>query len=104
MAEAHRLLGRVFLVSGEYDRAEVELKTGINVLRDHPTPLVAWKLWGTLAEVLRRVGDDEGVRNAVDESAAIVRSIARSVVDPVLHDTFLNAPAVRAVVACQSET
>src|SRR5262249_46339333 len=61
-AEAQCLLGRIFFSSGDYERAAADLRSGLDVLRDHPAPLVAWRLWASLAETLFALDDRDAGR------------------------------------------
>jgi tetratricopeptide (TPR) repeat protein len=99
MALARNLLAETAMAAGEYERAAIELRTGLAELRHHSAPLAAWKSWGILGRVLAHAGDNEGAQQAFAESAAILKLIVGNTKDQKLCATFLNAPDVRAVFA-----
>ncbi|MBZ5611578.1 MAG: protein kinase [Acidobacteriia bacterium] len=98
-ATAHQLLGEVFLAAGEHDRAAAELKTALDAIRHHPAPLIAWRIWASLARTLGQMGERQAARDAFAQSAGTVKAIASQLTTDGQREVFLNAPAIQEVVS-----
>jgi len=97
MCIGHKLLGQVHLGAGEYERAAFELRTSLNHVREHPAPLVTWKVDALLARVLGRLGDLDGMQASLRSSAETIKNIASHTEDITLKRTFLDSDPVQAV-------
>jgi tetratricopeptide (TPR) repeat protein len=84
------------------DAAEAGLAGALAELRRRPAPLEGWKSARILACLRRRLGDEEGAREALGESARAVRTIAAGVRDEGLRACFLGQEAVAEVLAAES--
>ncbi len=98
IAVAHKLMAQVAIARGDPADAEKHLNAALDILREFPAPLVAWRTYAALGRLHAQAGDEEAARNAFAESAAVVNSIALHVSDEELRTTFLNSTAVREVL------
>jgi len=89
-----RLTGQIAAAEGDLATAEGELLAGIELLRDRPAPLAAWKTWSKLGSVRRRRNDSQGAREAYGNSAAIIDAIAKNIAETDLRAKFLAMPEV----------
>ena len=71
------------------------METALAQLRQHPCPVLAWKLESAFGRVKRDLGDQEQATEAFERATAIVREIAEHVDDEELRTTFLSSGAVR---------
>ncbi len=99
VATARKLLGEVFLAAGESDRAAAELKAALNSISHHPAPLIAWRIWASLARVLGQMREPQAAHDAFAHSARIVETISSQLGDQQQREMFLDAPAIREVIA-----
>ena len=103
MCIAHKLLGQVHFAAGEHERAAFELRTALNYGREHPAPLVTWKVDALLARALGCLGDISGMQATFSSSAETINTIASHIGDTTLKQTFLDSDAVQAVfVNCRA--
>jgi len=99
MAEAHRLLAQVAIAEGDPAAAEAELNCALQILRDFPAPLVAWKTHLAMGRLQAQLGRCQAARAAFAEAAAVIRYIAGNVDDERLREIFLSSPPVREALA-----
>ena len=90
---------RIAVLRGDPAAAEQALLKAIDVLKQFPVPVVAWKAWAALGNLRRQTGAHEAAQSAFAESATIVRGIAANVADEALRTKFLTSPSVRSVLA-----
>ena len=98
IAVAHKLLAEIAMACDDRAEAEAELNIALEVLREYPAPLVAWKTYAALGRLRSQLGDTSSAREAFSHAAAIVKSIADNTDDDILRQTFLNSAAVREVL------
>jgi DNA-binding winged helix-turn-helix (wHTH) protein/tetratricopeptide (TPR) repeat protein len=105
IAEAHRLLAEMALARDDQKLAEKELTVALEVLRNYPTPLTAWRIYAALGRLRLRMGQTRLAGEAFAEAAAIIRMIADNVSNERLRTVFLNSAAVREALqySCSSE-
>jgi len=101
MAEARRLLARIALAEGDLAAAEAQLDAAIQILRDFPAPLAAWKTHLAMGRLQAQLGRQEAARAAFAEAASTIRYIAGNIADQDLRQVFLSSPAVREAVAVE---
>jgi DNA-binding winged helix-turn-helix (wHTH) protein/tetratricopeptide (TPR) repeat protein len=94
MAEAHKLLAEVALARNDQTLAETELSIAIEILRDFPTPLTAWRIYAALGRLRSQMGQNRLAGEAFAEAAAIIGMIADNISDERLRTTFLNSISV----------
>ena len=97
VAVADSLRGRAAIARGDLAGGVGYLDAALDQLRDHPCPIVAWKINATLGRVCRQLGEVPRATTAFDAAAAIIHGIAGHVNDDALRATFLGSAAVRAV-------
>jgi tetratricopeptide (TPR) repeat protein len=98
IAVAHKLMAQVAIARGGPAEAEQQLNAALDILREFPAPLVAWRTYAALGRLHAQAGDEKAARDAFAESAAVVNSIAAQVSNEELRTTFLNSTAVREVL------
>jgi tetratricopeptide (TPR) repeat protein len=98
IAVAHKLLAETSMARNDLAAAEQELSAALDVLRDHPAVLVAWRTYAALGHLRLKLGDHQMAREAFAQAADIVGQIAANVTDPKLRATFLNSATVREVL------
>jgi tetratricopeptide (TPR) repeat protein len=97
VAIARGLLAEVAARRGNRGLAREELTAAVDVLRQYPVPLIAWKIHSALGRVCADDGDREAARAAFAEAARTIDAIAGNVSESRLRATFLDSAAVRAV-------
>jgi tetratricopeptide (TPR) repeat protein len=103
MCIAHKLLGQIHSAAGEHERAAFELRNALNYVREHPAPLVTWKVNALLARTLELLGDVGGRQATFSSSAETIKTIASHIEDAALKQTFLGSDGVQAVfVNCRT--
>jgi tetratricopeptide (TPR) repeat protein len=96
---AHKLLARVESTRGDQAEAQKQFAAALEELRKYPAPLVAWKTYAELGRLKLQVGDSSSAHEAFAQAALIVNSIAASVSDEGMRNTFMDSAAVREVVS-----
>jgi hypothetical protein len=99
IAVAHNTLAGIAMARGDRRIAETELAAAIEALRDHPAPLVEWRIHAALGRLRSQSENPQGAREAYGYAAAIVESLAATITEEELRSTFLKSPAVREVMA-----
>jgi tetratricopeptide (TPR) repeat protein len=99
VADAHRLLARIAMVEGDAEAAEAELNSAIQILRDYPAPLVAWKTHLAMGRLQVQLGHPEAACAAFGEAATVIRYIAGNIADARLRQIFLSSEPVRESIA-----
>ena len=74
------------------------MEAALAQLRDHPCPIVTWKIESALGYAHRDLGNHDKATAAFDRAAGIIREIAEHVDDKGLQETFLKSTAVRNVL------
>ncbi|HLK65082.1 MAG TPA: AAA family ATPase [Bryobacteraceae bacterium] len=95
MVEAHRLLARIAMAERDTDAAEAHLNTALQIVRDFPAPLAAWKAHLAMGRLQAQLGRQEAARAAFAEAASVIRQIAGNIADERLRQIFLASEAVR---------
>jgi serine/threonine protein kinase len=70
--------------------ARDHLNKAASVLEKYPTPIVTWKVYRSLGQVLLQCGDRKSAESAFAESKRVVDQIASNITDEKLRNTFLN--------------
>jgi serine/threonine protein kinase/tetratricopeptide (TPR) repeat protein len=96
-AVGHKLLAQIAIAEGDVATAESEFAAALDELRRYTVPVVEWTIRAELGRVKASAGDDVAARDAFAKSAEIIDSIAASVADVSLRETFLTSDAVREV-------
>jgi len=96
---AHELLARSQLALGQAERAQPELEAACSLLRDHPMPLTAWRVFATLAAERSTSGDVTAASAACERSLALIDELGRGISDEALRATWLGSRGVRGVRA-----
>ena len=102
-ARKYIVIGRNFLAAiaearHDMEEAETQLTAALEVLRQYPTPLIAWKTYAALGRIRLESGANALAREAFEQAAAIIRMIAANVEDERLRTTFLESPPVSKVL------
>jgi len=79
-------------------QAEQEFALALEELRRYPVPLLEWRTHADLGRLRSKLGDPEAARKSFAQAAEIIKSCAENVTDENLRATFLNSPAVLAVM------
>jgi len=98
IAVAHKLFAEIAMARGDSSTAEKELNAALDLLREYPAPLVAWKTYAVFGRLRSQSGDLVSAREAFAQGAAIVNSIAGNTDDEELRRTFLNSAVVKEVL------
>ena len=99
MADAHRLLARIAVAEGDPVEAEAQLNAAVQILRDFPAPLAAWKTHLAMGRLQAQLGRRDAARAAFAEAASVIRYISGNLADERLRQVFLSSPAVREAIA-----
>jgi serine/threonine protein kinase/tetratricopeptide (TPR) repeat protein len=98
IAVAHKLLGQLAVARGDMAEAERQFAAGLEELRSFSAPLVTWKTYAEIGRMKLQAGDSPGAREAFAQATNILNSIAGSIEEEKLRETFLNSAAVQEVV------
>ncbi len=83
----------------DWDRAWASLNQAFSIMHLRPVPGVAWRVHATASELHRRTGDGAAAAHHRARAAAILEELAHSLPpEEPLRESFLGAPAVRAIV------
>lgn len=99
IAEAYRLMARIAIANDDPGTAEKEFAAALAELRQHPVPLLEWRTYADLGRLKSKLGDANGARESFMKAAEIIQSVAASVTDDNLRETFLNSKAAQAVMS-----
>ncbi len=91
MVKARRLRGQVFLAQGEPATAEQELNIALELAYHIGNPPQLWKTWMALGELRRVEGRGAEAKIAYRSALQIIDSVAASLVDETLRETFLSS-------------
>lgn len=97
-AVTRKLMAEIAEARGQAGEAEAELEKSLVLLREHPAPLVAWRVYAALGRVRSRRSGVEAGREAYRAAGEIIGRIAEGLDDEQLRDTFLSSDAVREVL------
>jgi hypothetical protein len=95
MAEAHQLLAQIAMAEGDPAAAEGQLNSAIQILREFPAPLAAWKTHLAMGRLQAQLGRSAAAQAAFSEAASVIRYIAGNVADERLRQIFLSSPMVQ---------
>lgn len=95
---ALELLARIELARGDPAAALESARAGLELAEATGYQSLLWKLRLRQAEALEQLGRPEEADRAREHASKIIRSIAATVSDEALGETFLASPAVRAVL------
>ena len=98
VALADSLLARSAIARGNLPQGVTLMEAALAQLRDHPCPIVTWKIESALGYAHRDLGNHDKATAAFDRAAGIIREIAEHVDDKGLQETFLKSTAVRNVL------
>jgi class 3 adenylate cyclase/tetratricopeptide (TPR) repeat protein len=96
--EAALLKARAFAGQGDHDSALDALAEALAVARQSEMRWVLWQMLATASECAARVGDAVAAQAFRVEAAEAIRCIADHLAPPDLRESFLNRPAVQAVL------
>jgi tetratricopeptide (TPR) repeat protein len=98
VASARRILADVAVARGDLAGAAAELHAALELLREYPAPLTAWRMNETNGRLHSRSGAPSLAQGAFDRASAIIRMIAANVNDQKLRSIFLESTAVKDVL------
>ena len=97
VALADSLLARIAITRDNLTEGMTFVEAALAQLRQHPCPIVTWKIESACGRAHRDLGDHGQATAAFECAAAIIREIAGHVKDEHLQTMFLNSTAVRDV-------
>jgi tetratricopeptide (TPR) repeat protein/predicted Ser/Thr protein kinase len=98
IAVAHDLMAQIAIAEGNMTSAEAEFGAALAEFKQHPVPVVAWRIHADLGRLRSARGDSAGGREAFGQAAVIVNDIAANVSEATLRENFLASQAVREVM------
>lgn len=103
LAHGYRLLAEIALAGADLARAEADLARALAALEDTETPLAAWRVHATAAELHDRQGRAAEAEVCRDRGAAVIHALADSLdaADP-LRRSLLAAAPVRTILGGMS--
>jgi tetratricopeptide (TPR) repeat protein len=99
MAIAQRQIAEAKAQQGDFRGAETELRSALEVLRDHPAPLVTWKLHAGLGRLYCQLGEVEQSRQSYAQATNVVQIISANIGDERLRTSFMDSALAREVCA-----
>jgi hypothetical protein len=88
---AERLLAEASAVLDDWSRAGAHLEQAIDVLTEHPIPIVAWKVHATAARIYRHGGLHSEAAAALEQAREQVRQLSEQIQEEPLRATFLDS-------------
>ena len=98
VAVAHKHLAEIAIARANLPEAESHLNQACEQAQTHSMPLAAWKIYAALGRLRLQAGHDSSARQAFEQAAAIIQSIAGHVDDEQLRAKFLGSTAVQDVL------
>jgi tetratricopeptide (TPR) repeat protein len=95
VAIARLLIAGAALGRGDSSAAELESKAGLDALRDHPTPLISWKLLAALGRARASGHGGAAALDASERALHIVKQITQSITDEGLREKWVGSAPVR---------
>ena len=95
---AHKLLAQLEVARGNLREAEKQLDAALQVLREYPAPLTAWRTYGELGRLELELGDPAASQQAFAKAAEIVNFIAANTAEKELREAFMNSAPVKEVI------
>ena len=97
IVKARRLRGQVFLGQRDVAKAEPELATALDIAQQIGNPPQLWKTYIAIGDLREAQGQEAAARLAYREALAIIDSVAASLSDDQLRETFLGSDHVRSI-------
>ena len=94
VALADSVLARCAIARGNLPEGVTLLEAALHQLRQHPCPIVTWKIESALGHAQRDLGDHDQATAAFTRATTIIHEIAGQVDDEALRTTFLGSAAV----------
>jgi tetratricopeptide (TPR) repeat protein len=98
MCVAHKLMAQLEVSRGNLREAEKQLNAALQVFREYPAPLTAWRTYGELGRLELELGDTGAAQQAFGKAAEIVNLIAANTAEKELRETFMNSAPVKEVM------
>jgi hypothetical protein len=95
MAWARKLLGDIAVLEERVEDGRRHLESALALLGGHPCPILEWRVLKAAAELARRLKNPSGSEELRGRSRAVVQSLANSIWDDRLRQSFLASKAVR---------
>jgi tetratricopeptide (TPR) repeat protein len=100
MAWAHKLLGDIGVMEERFADARREYEAALSVLRYHRCPTIEWKILLAAAGMASAYHDVPLAERYRGRCRAVVQSLADSITEEKLRQSFLKSEAVMSALAC----
>jgi tetratricopeptide (TPR) repeat protein len=88
---AERLLAETFAAQGDWPQAGAHIQHAIDILTEHPIPIVAWKVHAIAARIHRHRGLEAEAAAALGQARDESRQLSDRIQDESLRATFLDS-------------
>ncbi len=95
IAWAHKLLGDIAALEDRVEQAQRELQLALQILANHPCPIIEWKILHALADLAGQMKDSDAADELLGRARSVITSLAESVHDEHLREQFLGSKSVR---------
>jgi len=100
MAWAHKLQGDIAVMEERFAEARHEYEAALSVLRHHRCPTIEWRILLAAAGVASSYRDTPLAEHYRGRCQTVVRSLADSITEEKLRQSFLKSEAVMSALAC----
>jgi tetratricopeptide (TPR) repeat protein len=100
MAWAHKLLGDIAVAEERFADARREYESALSVLRLHRCPTIEWKILLAAAGMASAYHDTPLAEHYRGRCRGVVRTLADSITDDKLRQSFLKSEAVMSALTC----
>ena len=95
LAWGHKLLGDIAVLEERMEDARREYQVALEVLADHPCPMIEWQILKAAAAAARRAKDEPVSAELAGRARAVTQLLADSIHDNTLRDRLLSSQSVR---------
>jgi hypothetical protein len=92
---AKRHLGDIAVLEDRIDEAQSCFDKSLALLGHYPCPTIEWRILSSAIDLSKKLKDDQKIDKLLARQKAVIQSLADSVDDEKLRNTFLYSKAIR---------
>lgn len=99
VAWGHKLMGNLAAMEDHVEAARQHFESALHTVSRHPCPIIEWKILREAAAVADQCRDSDKRDEYLGRARSVITSLADSVTDNRLQQTFLKSEAVRSIMS-----